>query len=164
MLSKVISSTIFKVFGITRPGIEPPVSQTIGEHSTHKANQWNTNHLILINSSIWLIDGTLTGTTTPSQSEPGCNYIESVLHVPRTPVMQPHHQIRFSIISRTLWGRVSPTLQKYSRHILQPQLTEVKKILLREYNRKRRITKREINYVISLLSLSLFWFDEESEE
>ena len=30
-----VSSTIFKVFGMTRTGIEILVSQTIGEHSTH---------------------------------------------------------------------------------------------------------------------------------
>ena len=29
------SSTIFWVFGMTRPGIESPVSQAIGEHSNH---------------------------------------------------------------------------------------------------------------------------------
>ena len=28
----------FWVFCITRPEIEPPVSQAIGEHSTHKVN------------------------------------------------------------------------------------------------------------------------------
>ena len=28
----------FWVFGMTLPRIEPPVSRTIGEHSTHKAN------------------------------------------------------------------------------------------------------------------------------
>ena len=33
-LSKEASSTIFKVFGMTRPGIEPTTSRTPGEHST----------------------------------------------------------------------------------------------------------------------------------
>ena len=35
VLSKEVSSTIFKVFGMTRPGIEPRSPQTIGKHSTH---------------------------------------------------------------------------------------------------------------------------------
>ena len=39
MLSKEVSSTIFKVFGMTQPGMEPRISRTIGEHSTHKANE-----------------------------------------------------------------------------------------------------------------------------
>ena len=34
VLSKEASSTIFEVFGITRPGIEPTTSRTPGEHST----------------------------------------------------------------------------------------------------------------------------------
>ena len=32
MLSKEVSSTIFKVFGMKQPEIEPPSSRTIGEH------------------------------------------------------------------------------------------------------------------------------------
>ena len=36
-LSKEVSSTIFKVFGMMWPGIEPRVSRTIGELSTHGA-------------------------------------------------------------------------------------------------------------------------------
>ena len=42
VLSKEVSSTIFKVFGMTQPGIElrfpwdwTQLSRTIGEHSTH---------------------------------------------------------------------------------------------------------------------------------
>ena len=37
-----------------------------------------------LNRSIWLIDGTLTGTTTtPDQSEPGSNDNESILYTPQ---------------------------------------------------------------------------------
>ena len=38
VLSKEVSSTIFKVFGMTRPRIEPKVSRIIGEPSTHLPN------------------------------------------------------------------------------------------------------------------------------
>ena len=44
MLSKKAPSTIFWVFGMTWPGIEPLVFQTIGEHSNHYTNglvKWN---------------------------------------------------------------------------------------------------------------------------
>ena len=34
-----------------------------------------------LNSSNWLIDGTLSGPTTPGQSEPGSNDNEEVLHI-----------------------------------------------------------------------------------
>ena len=36
-----------------------------------------------LNISIWLFDGTLTGTTTPGQSGPGSNGHEGVLHIPQ---------------------------------------------------------------------------------
>ena len=36
-----------------------------------------------LNSSIWPIDQTLTGTTTPGQSGRGGNGKESVLHIPQ---------------------------------------------------------------------------------
>ena len=39
VLSMEVSSTILKVFGMTRPGIEPRSTRTIGEHSTHLANE-----------------------------------------------------------------------------------------------------------------------------
>ena len=37
---------------------------------------------MILNRSIRLIDGTLTGTTTPGQSEPGSNCYKGVLHTP----------------------------------------------------------------------------------
>ena len=39
VLNKVASSTIFWVFGMTRPGIEPLASRTIGKLFTHQANK-----------------------------------------------------------------------------------------------------------------------------
>ena len=45
-------------------------------------------------SSIWLIDRTLSGATTPGQSGPGSDDNEGVLHIPNTPaLLEPHHQI-----------------------------------------------------------------------
>ena len=38
-----------------------------------------------LNSSISPIDATLTGTTTPTQSGPGSNGTEGVLHIPQNP-------------------------------------------------------------------------------
>ena len=37
----------------------------------------------MTNSSIWLIDRTLSGTTTPGQSRPGSYNNEGVLHIPQ---------------------------------------------------------------------------------
>ena len=37
---------------------------------------------IVNNNSIWTIDGTLTGSTTPSESEPGSNSNEEVFLIP----------------------------------------------------------------------------------
>ena len=47
--------------------------------------QFNISHLFVdrwLNSSIWPIVGTLTGTTTLDQSGPGSNGNERVLHIP----------------------------------------------------------------------------------
>ena len=46
------------------------------------------------NSSIWAIDRTQSGATTPSQSEPGSDGNEGVLHIPKAPaLLEPHQQI-----------------------------------------------------------------------
>ena len=46
------------------------------------------------NSSIWPIDSTQSGTTTPGQSEPGSDGNKEVLRIPQTPaLLEPHHQI-----------------------------------------------------------------------
>ena len=47
----------------------------------------------LLYISIWLIDGTLAGTTTQGQSGPRSNDNEGVLHILQTLRMVPHHQI-----------------------------------------------------------------------
>ena len=44
------------------------------------------------NSSIWPIDKTLWGATTPGQGEPGSNDNERVLHIPQTlALLELHH-------------------------------------------------------------------------
>ena len=45
----------------------------------------------IVNSSIWLKDRTLTGTSTLTQSGPGSNGNEGVLHIPQTPKLDPHY-------------------------------------------------------------------------
>ena len=48
--------------------------------------QFKISHFLYIvkwlNSSVWPIDGTLTGTITPSQSGPGSNGNEELLRIP----------------------------------------------------------------------------------
>ena len=53
-----------------------------------------------MNSYIWPIHGTPTGTTAPSQSG-----LESNGNLPQTPRLEPHHQMHFNVIPRTwsLW-------------------------------------------------------------
>ena len=52
----------------------------------------------------WPIDGTLTGSSTPGQSEPDSIGNEEVFRIPGTPGMEPHYQMQFNVISRTLNG------------------------------------------------------------
>ena len=48
-------------------------------------NQLNgCKYIKWLNSSIWLLDETLTGTTILDQSGPGSNGYEGVLHIPET--------------------------------------------------------------------------------
>ena len=46
-----------------------------------------------LNLSIWPIDNTLTGTTTPGQSGPGSYDNKKVLHIPQTQELDLTHQI-----------------------------------------------------------------------
>ena len=46
---------------------------------------FNVSHLFTqLNSSIWPMDWTLSGTITPDQSGPGSNDDEGVLHIPQS--------------------------------------------------------------------------------
>ena len=56
----------------------------------------------LLNRSIWPIDVTQIGTTTPGQSGPGNNGYEGVLYIPQNSLLELDHQMQFSVISRTL--------------------------------------------------------------
>ena len=73
------------------------------------------------NSSIWLIDRTLSGATTPGQSGPGSNDNEGVLCIPLK--LQHYWSLTFRLFSVQSghsfgWG-LTP-LKRYSRRILQP--------------------------------------------
>ena len=58
-------------------------------------------------SSIWTIDRTLSGATTPNQSGPRSDGNEEVLCIPPNPaLLEPHHM--FSVISRTLVRGILP--------------------------------------------------------
>ena len=64
MLSKVVSSTIFKVFGMTRPGIEPrspgPLANTLtAGPMSRNHGQANASRIILICQEIFQNYGTL---------------------------------------------------------------------------------------------------------
>ena len=77
-------------------------------------------------SSIWAIDGTLTGTTTPGQSQSGSNGNKRVLHISwssRTGVPQSDYFGSYPWQALE-WGCLSPLLE-YSRCILQPQPTRL---------------------------------------
>ena len=65
MLTKEASSTIFWVFGMTRPGIEPRSSGPLANILTIKEHCINIqNENIVPNKCIWPINGTLTDPTT----------------------------------------------------------------------------------------------------
>ena len=44
-----------------------------------------------LNGSIWPIDGTLTGTTTPNQSETESSHNEGINYIPQTAKLEPHY-------------------------------------------------------------------------
>ena len=54
-----------------------------------------------LNSSIWPIDGSLTGTTNPSQSEHGSNCTEEVINVIQNSRHEPQHHIASYDIQET---------------------------------------------------------------
>ena len=51
-----------------------------------------------LNSSIWSIERTLTGTTTPSQSGPENKGNEEEVHITKIPRLESHCQMQFSVI------------------------------------------------------------------
>ena len=63
----------------------------------------------------------LTDTTTPGQSGSGSNNNEGVLHTSQSSEMEPHHQIQFSVLPRTLFFvgvEVLPLCRVYIQCIL----------------------------------------------
>ena len=59
---------------------------------------------MILNRSVWPIDRTQTGTTTPGQSGSGNNGNEGVLHILQTPEQEPHYQMQFNVLLRTHFG------------------------------------------------------------
>ena len=57
-----------------------------------------------LNSFIWSFDGILRGTTNAGQSGPGSNGKEQLLHIPKAPGLEPHHQMQFQIKLQILIG------------------------------------------------------------
>ena len=47
-----------------------------------------------MNSSIWPVDGSLTGTTTPREGESESNGNEMILFIPISLRLEPHHQMQ----------------------------------------------------------------------
>ena len=60
-------------------------------HSAVCSQMTNVNNYKWLNSTIWPIDGTLTGTTTLGQSRPESDGYEEVLYIPQTLRLEPHH-------------------------------------------------------------------------
>ena len=76
-------------------------------HLNHfKVTKW-------LNSLIWLTDGALTGTITPSLSGPESMATKEYSTLPKAPRPELYHQIQFSVISRTLvgWSYFSAKMQ-----------------------------------------------------
>ena len=75
-------------------------------------------------SSIWPMDRTLSGATTPSQSGPGSDSNEEVLRIPKAPALKEfYNQIVSCLIQDTIWWGGLTSQQRSSRCILQPQPT-----------------------------------------
>ena len=156
----MVSSTIFKVFGMTRPGIEPrspgplPNTLTAGPMSRNNVKwlkvvlfitnnsikrqsfvytqlndetvlfqtiQFCVSHFLakavkISNSSIWSIDWTLPGDTTPGQSRLQSEGNEGVLHILQSSSITraSTSDCLFDVISGTLIERSLIFLQRFS--------------------------------------------------
>ena len=66
-------------------------------------------------TSIWLIDRTLLGATTPYQSGPGSFDNEGVLYIPNAPaLLKPHHQMVSYHIQDSCCGKSYPSAEMHS--------------------------------------------------
>ena len=77
------------------------------------------------NNSIWPIDTILSGATTPSQSGPGSNGNEGVVHIPQSSSIPgaSSSDCLMSYPGHLVEGGGFTPLQRCSRYILQPQPT-----------------------------------------
>ena len=83
-------------------------------------NSHNLTSVICLHTvcSIWPIDRTLSGATTPGQGGPEAKAMKGYSTFPKSPRMEPCHQIVYCHIQDTL-----SSLQRCIRCILQPQVT-----------------------------------------
>ena len=141
-------STIFWVLSYDSTWDWSSVSRIIGEHSTHVANGLvflqNVNNCIISYkswtqfSSIWPIDRTLSGATTPGQSKSGSDDNEGVLHIPQN--------------SNITGTSPSDSLVLYSGHSLEKSYTSAE--MQSVYSRARLGELFEYNPWINTQSLS----------
>ena len=111
VLIQTIQLSIIIVFVYTHLNVKTVVFQTI---------QFSISSQF---SSIWPIDRTLSGATTPGQSEPGSDGNEGIHRIPQSSsITRTSPSDLFSVLSRILVLGFSP-LQWSSQYILQPQLT-----------------------------------------
>ena len=80
---------------------------------------WLGNHLFahsLNGQTVFFLpmDRTQLGATTQNQSEPGTNCNEVALHIPQRSRAEAHHQIQFTIISRTIYRMEDFSLEMHS--------------------------------------------------
>ena len=113
--------------------------------------------MIILFSSIWPIDRTLSGATTPGQSGPGSNGNEEVLRISQNSNITVTSALYCLVSYQDIrWRRHLTPLQRRSQCILQPQPTEqgdwrIKKLF--EF-----FGKIEILQIKNSLSISLLLF------
>ena len=63
------------------------------------------------NSSIWPIDRSLSGATSPAQSKPGSDGNEGLLHVPQSFWVKPHHHLALNNLQSLIYHKTQTTNQ-----------------------------------------------------
>ena len=89
------------------------------------AQSLNIKQLYFIHSSIWLIDRTLSATTTLDQSGPGSDVDEGVPCIPQTFSITGTSSLDCLVLHQVTCWVCLTRLQRYSRWILQPQPTRL---------------------------------------
>ena len=94
----------------------------MSQTSLFQAIQFNTSTQFI---SIWLIDRTLSGATTPGQSGPGSDGNEGAIHIPQSSSItgSSPSDCLVSYSRHSLVGGGLTRRQRSSRYVLQPQPT-----------------------------------------